>query len=258
VSEGSRQGQQQRYCTNCGAEIRPGNSFCVSCGQRLPAGDHDHVGENTSPIIVESTSGGGDLLKSNEVRLVLYGVGALLLLIVTYLLLRYSVALGVLWVGLLVFAGAMIRRAKGSQTSLEQQAFQEADRYRESARRAYEESQVRYRQWSENQAAERQRNEVLRAIQREREARRARFDRYVAFFEKARSGAQTSLEWWQAYEEGEEERAAEEGAEAIQVYDSEEDTESYYLKGGAREAWYVSDPKLFHRRIERLREKAQG
>ena len=51
--------------------------------------------------------------------------------------------------------------------------------------------------------------------------------------------------------------ADEQGAEAIQVYDSEEDTESYYLKGGAREAWYVSDPRLFHRRMERLREKAQ-
>ena len=52
--------------------------------------------------------------------------------------------------------------------------------------------------------------------------------------------------------------ADEEGAEAIQVYDSEKDTESYYLKGGAREAWYVSDPRLFRRRIERLREKAQS
>ena len=30
MSEGP--GQRQRYCTNCGAEIRPGYSFCVSCG----------------------------------------------------------------------------------------------------------------------------------------------------------------------------------------------------------------------------------
>jgi hypothetical protein len=159
-------------------------------------------------MIVESTSRGGSLLKSNEVRLVLYVVGALLFLIVTYLLLRYSVALGVLWIGLLVFVVAMVRRARGSQTSLEQQAFQAADRYRESARRASEETQMRYRQWNEAQATERQRNEALRAIQRERNARRARFDRYVAFFERVRSGTQTYLEWWQAYEEEEEEEGA--------------------------------------------------
>lgn len=29
MSEGSG---QQRYCRNCGTEIRPGMSFCVSCG----------------------------------------------------------------------------------------------------------------------------------------------------------------------------------------------------------------------------------
>jgi hypothetical protein len=33
VSEGS--GQRQRYCTKCGAEVRPGNSFCTSCGTLL-------------------------------------------------------------------------------------------------------------------------------------------------------------------------------------------------------------------------------
>jgi hypothetical protein len=133
VSEGPS--QQQRYCTNCGAEIRPGISFCVSCGQRLPAGEEDRASEKED-------------------------------------------------------------RATENTNPLKQ---------------IYEETQARYRQWSEAQAAERQRNEVLRAIQRERDTRRDRFDRYVAFFEKARSGAKTSLEWWQAYDEGEEERAGEEG-----------------------------------------------
>jgi hypothetical protein len=127
VSEGP--GQQQRYCTNCGAEIRPGNSFCVSCGQRLDAGEGNRATEKEEGRATE---------KANPIK------------------------------------------------------------------KFYEETQTRYRQWSEAQAAERQRNETLRAIQREREARRARFDRYVAFFEKARSGAKTSLEWWQAYEEEEE------------------------------------------------------
>lgn len=34
MSEGEGS-QQQRYCTNCGAEIRPGTRFCVSCGVPL-------------------------------------------------------------------------------------------------------------------------------------------------------------------------------------------------------------------------------
>jgi hypothetical protein len=42
-------------------------------------------------------------MKSNEVQLVLYFVGPLLFLIVSYLLFRYSVALGILWIGLFVF-----------------------------------------------------------------------------------------------------------------------------------------------------------
>jgi zinc-ribbon domain len=33
MTEGS--GEHQRYCGNCGAEVRPGNAFCVSCGEPL-------------------------------------------------------------------------------------------------------------------------------------------------------------------------------------------------------------------------------
>jgi RsiW-degrading membrane proteinase PrsW (M82 family) len=144
-------------------------------------------------------------------------------LAVTYLLLTYSVVLGLLWIGLLVLVIAIVRRTRGTQTGLEQQAFQRASHYKDSAqrayeegkhreiaqsayqqsRKAYEETQTRVRQWSEAQAAERQRNETLRAIERERDVRRERFDRYVTFFERARAGAQTSLEWWRAYEEDE-------------------------------------------------------
>jgi hypothetical protein len=127
VSEGS--GQQQRYCTNCGAEIRPGNSFCVSCGQRLDAVEEDRATEKEEGRATENTN---------------------------------------------------------------------------PLKKFYEETQTRYREWSEAQAAQRERNEVLRVIQRERDARRVRFDRYLKFFERARSGAQTSLEWRQAYDEDEE------------------------------------------------------
>ncbi len=36
MSEGS--GQPQRYCRNCGAEVRSGTSFCVSCGTPVDGG----------------------------------------------------------------------------------------------------------------------------------------------------------------------------------------------------------------------------
>ena len=219
---------QQRYCTNCGAEVRSGNAFCFSCGQQLDMRGEDHARGSDSSVIVEPTSR-DRVLKPDKVRLVLYLVGALLFLIVVYLLLRYSVILGVMWVGLVVLAIALVRRARGSQTRLEQQAFERANHYRESTQRAYEEgkhrefaqnaieqskkvyeeTQARYRQWSMAQAAERQRNEALRATDLERDARRARFDRYAQFFERAHRGAQTSLEWWQAYEN--DEGAGEEG-----------------------------------------------
>src|SRR5215213_3361228 len=39
MSEGEGSEQQQRYCTNCGAEIRPGTHFCVFCGVILSSGD---------------------------------------------------------------------------------------------------------------------------------------------------------------------------------------------------------------------------
>ncbi len=50
MSEGS-----QRYCGNCGAEIRAGTSFCVSCGASLvqdldpPASSHDTVASGGNP-----------------------------------------------------------------------------------------------------------------------------------------------------------------------------------------------------------------
>lgn len=38
MSEEERAGQQQRYCRTCGAEVRPGSAFCISCGTRLIPG----------------------------------------------------------------------------------------------------------------------------------------------------------------------------------------------------------------------------
>ena len=41
MSERESEGQQRRYCRNCGTEAVPGNAFCVSCGERLAPGSED-------------------------------------------------------------------------------------------------------------------------------------------------------------------------------------------------------------------------
>lgn len=48
MSEGSG---QQRYCRNCGTEIRPGMSFCVSCGAPVTpvAGDPGPTNPGPTP-----------------------------------------------------------------------------------------------------------------------------------------------------------------------------------------------------------------
>jgi hypothetical protein len=44
VSDHGEIGQPQRYCTNCGAETRPGDKFCASCGRSLVVG-HTNPGQ---------------------------------------------------------------------------------------------------------------------------------------------------------------------------------------------------------------------
>lgn len=72
------------------------------------------------------------------------------------------------------------------------------DAYQQS-KKAYEGTRARYRGRREFRAAEQKRNEILRAVEREREARRSRFYCYRKFFERAYSGSETSLNWWRAY-----------------------------------------------------------
>ena len=100
----------------------------------------------------------------------MYGAGALLLLIVAYLLLSYSVPLGFMLICVCVLTVLIVRRSRGSQTGLERQGFEAASRYKQSAKITYERHKL---------AAE--------------------FKRYKAFFAEAQEGSLHFSEWWNQY-----------------------------------------------------------
>ena len=117
----------QLYCRNCGAQARPGNAFCVSCGERL------NVERNTRPIVRGSDPRNRSLLDQGNTKVALYGAGVLLLLIVAYLVVSYSVLLGFLLIGLSVLAVLVVRRNRGRQTRFEKRVFEIAYRYEGTA-----------------------------------------------------------------------------------------------------------------------------
>lgn len=64
MSEGS---QPQRYCRQCGAEIRSGSSFCISCGaplSRQSESSGGSTGRSIPPFIQRYESGGSGQAKS--------------------------------------------------------------------------------------------------------------------------------------------------------------------------------------------------
>ena len=172
MAEREEAGQPQRYCRDCGAQVRAGNAFCSSCGNRLGPAAAMPNEAITAPHVRGAPPRYGGLLNRVDARVALYGVGALLFLIVAYLILSYSVALAIFLISLVGVAVLVVRKARVMQTKLEQQAFERASLYRESAQRAYEEGKHRelaqkayqqsksayeeanaqYRRWSENQA----------------------------------------------------------------------------------------------------------
>ncbi len=216
------EGSGQRFCGNCGAEIRSGTSFCVSCGQQVE-GSEERTEANASFGTMGSGPTGGSSLNQQNIRLGLLGVGALLLAALAYLILSYSVTLGLLLTVLMALAVLVIRKNRGLQTRREQQLFNTTNQYKESARRAYEEGKhreiaqnayqqsrrvyeeanTRYQSRSEQKAAERERIESLRTIQWKRDERINRFDQYQRFFQRASEGSRDSLDWWRAYDTGE-------------------------------------------------------
>lgn len=220
MSEGS--GQPKRFCPNCGTQVRSNTVFCVSCGNRIEGSD-GRTEQSARPSIGAPHAGRNSLLGRNEVRFVSLAVGMLLFLVVSYLLLSYSVFLGFLLIVSVVLAVLVIRKNQDSQTVLEQRLFEAVGWYGQSARKAYEEGRhrelaqsayqqsrrayeganARYREWNEKQAAERERIETLQAVERQRGERWSRLDQHKRFFERAYSGSRASLDWWQAYQDEE-------------------------------------------------------
>jgi hypothetical protein len=73
--------QPQRYCTNCGAQVRPGTAFCVSCGASLTPGAQEVGPTNPGPTPSEGSSLFDTLLVQlrravNRLREILSGVDA--------------------------------------------------------------------------------------------------------------------------------------------------------------------------------------
>lgn len=54
MSEGS--GQSQRYCGSCGAEVRSGSTFCVSCGRQLVSDSEDLSPGSTNSVLDNTRS----------------------------------------------------------------------------------------------------------------------------------------------------------------------------------------------------------
>jgi hypothetical protein len=109
----------QLYCRNCGAQARLSNTFCVSCGERL------NVEVDTQPIVRGSGSRNRSLLDKGNTKVALYGAGALLLLVVFYLLFIYSVPLGFLLIGLTVLAVLVTRQKRGIKRGLSNRCLRE-------------------------------------------------------------------------------------------------------------------------------------
>ncbi len=54
MSEGS--GQPQRYCGSCGAQVRAGSTFCVSCGMQLTS-DSEDLGPGSTNSVLNNARG---------------------------------------------------------------------------------------------------------------------------------------------------------------------------------------------------------
>lgn len=172
MSEGDRSNQPQRFCTNCGTALRAGTRFCVSCGGEVEEnGPQPEAATHARTAEPEPEPGTAE----NPVNpwLAIYAIVALSLLVVAYLLLRFSVPVGLLLIGLCASLVLVARKYRGTQTALERQGFETAGRYKKSAQRNYEKYKLR-----------------------------AEFDRYKGFFADTLEGSLHFSEWWDQYAQG--------------------------------------------------------
>lgn len=117
MSEGRGSDRPRRYCTNCGAEVRPNNAFCSSCGAGLGETEGGRTSASPGPPTTAAWRPGvGGAPKQVTGRSALFAVGALLFLVAAWLL-GILPTPGVLLTGLLVIAGTAawgIRVAQGT------------------------------------------------------------------------------------------------------------------------------------------------
>lgn len=120
MSERQESGRPQRYCTNCGAQIRPGNAFCVSCGTALTPGTGQTGPHDPGPEPSGGSASRDEGLPGRKgIRFAPYVVGAFFFVVACWLL--GFLTLGVLLVGVLSLLSPVLGRAGGSRPELERQ-----------------------------------------------------------------------------------------------------------------------------------------
>ncbi len=119
MSEREESGRPQRYCTDCGAQIRPGNAFCVACGARLGEGHNISTGTSLTTTAGSASRDKG-LPGRKGIRFALYVVGAFFFVVACWLL--GFLTHGVLLVGVLALLSPVLGRAGGPRPELERQA----------------------------------------------------------------------------------------------------------------------------------------
>ncbi len=204
-----------RRCASCGRQARPEDAFCVSCGAKLGDEHVEHAssGDGTNPDGRAAPPGGHSgvrrLLSPKERVLALYASGAVVFVVVAYLIFSLSIVLGVLLVVLSAGVLLVVRRSRGSQTGFERRVFEESERYGRSAQKAYEEGkheEIARGVYQRSKRAYEEANDKYRRANRavaasmERRRLRSEFERYGRFFRSTHQQTDYFLGWWNQYE----------------------------------------------------------
>ena len=116
MSDGEGIQKSHRYCGDCGAQAKPGNAFCTSCGALLDEERGSSTEAFTTPAALEFTRDRGSLPGDRDVRAALRGVGTLLLVVAACFAFAYSLVLGLVLAGLLVLTLRAFGRSEDAHT----------------------------------------------------------------------------------------------------------------------------------------------